>query len=62
MTAPSAFYRGEIAQAIHEAMAAHGGLITRDDLAAYSVRVGLAAHRDATAASSSRSRPARLAA
>ena len=37
---PSAFYRGEIAQAIHDAMAAHGGLITRDDLAAYSVRVG----------------------
>ncbi len=37
---PSAFYRGEIAQAIHEAMAAHGGLMTRDDLAAYSVRVG----------------------
>jgi gamma-glutamyltranspeptidase/glutathione hydrolase len=36
---PSAFYRGEIAQAIHEAMAANGGLITRDDLAAYSVRV-----------------------
>ena len=37
---PSAFYRGEIAQAIHDAMAAHGGLITREDLAAYSVRVG----------------------
>jgi gamma-glutamyltranspeptidase / glutathione hydrolase len=37
---PSAFYRGEIAQTIHDAMAAHGGLITRDDLAAYSVRVG----------------------
>ncbi|MGH7305732.1 MAG: gamma-glutamyltransferase [Candidatus Rokuibacteriota bacterium] len=37
---PSAFYRGEIAQAIHEAMASHGGLITRDDLAAYAVRVG----------------------
>src|SRR5215475_243021 len=37
---PSAFYRGEIAQAIHDAMAANGGLITRDDLAAYSVRVG----------------------
>jgi gamma-glutamyltranspeptidase / glutathione hydrolase len=36
---PSAFYRGEIAQTIHDAMAAHGGLITRDDLAAYSVRV-----------------------
>jgi len=37
---PSAFYRGEIAQTIHDAMAAHGGLITRADLAAYSVRVG----------------------
>ena len=37
---PSAFYRGEIAQSIHDAMAANGGLITRDDLAAYSVRVG----------------------
>ena len=36
---PSAFYRGEIAQTVHDAMAAHGGLITRDDLAAYSVRV-----------------------
>jgi len=35
-----AFYRGEIAQTIHDAMAAHGGLITREDLAAYSVRVG----------------------
>jgi len=35
---PSAFYRGEIAQTIHDAMATHGGLITRDDLAAYSVR------------------------
>jgi gamma-glutamyltranspeptidase / glutathione hydrolase len=37
---PDAFYRGELAQVIHEAMAANGGLITRDDLAAYSVRVG----------------------
>ena len=37
---PDAFYRGEIAQTIHDAMAAHGGLITREDLAAYSVRVG----------------------
>lgn len=36
---PSAFYRGAIAQAIHDDMAAHGGLITRDDLAAYQVRV-----------------------
>src|SRR5712664_1818272 len=37
---PAAFYRGAIAGAIHEAMAAHGGLITREDLAAYEVRVG----------------------
>jgi gamma-glutamyltranspeptidase / glutathione hydrolase len=37
---PDAFYRGELAQVIHEAMAANGGLITRDDLAAYGVRVG----------------------
>lgn len=37
---PQAFYRGAIAQAIHEDMAAHGGLITREDLAAYTVRVG----------------------
>ena len=37
---PSAFYRGAIAQAIADEMAAHGGLITRDDLAAYEVRVG----------------------
>ena len=37
---PDAFYRGELAQVIHEAMAANGGLITRDDLAAYSVSVG----------------------
>ena len=37
---PDAFYRGEIAQAIHDSMATNGGLITRDDLAAYSVRVG----------------------
>lgn len=36
---PSAFYRGAIAQAIHEAMATHGGLITREDLASYGVRV-----------------------
>jgi gamma-glutamyltranspeptidase/glutathione hydrolase len=35
-----AFYRGAIAQAIHEEMAAHGGLVTREDLAAYEVRVG----------------------
>jgi gamma-glutamyltranspeptidase/glutathione hydrolase len=36
---PDAFYRGAIAQAIHNDMAAHGGLITKDDLAAYRVRV-----------------------
>ena len=34
---PDAFYRGELAQAIHEEMAAHGGLLTREDLAAYEV-------------------------
>jgi gamma-glutamyltranspeptidase/glutathione hydrolase len=32
---PDAFYRGAIAQAIHEEMARHDGLVTRDDLAAY---------------------------
>ncbi|MGH7392625.1 MAG: gamma-glutamyltransferase [Candidatus Rokuibacteriota bacterium] len=36
---PDAFYRGALAQAIHDDMAAHGGLVTRDDLAAYQVRV-----------------------
>jgi gamma-glutamyltranspeptidase/glutathione hydrolase len=36
---PDAFYRGAIAQAIHNDMAANGGLITKDDLAAYQVRV-----------------------
>jgi gamma-glutamyltranspeptidase/glutathione hydrolase len=36
---PAAFYRGAIAQAIHDDMAAHGGLISREDLAAYRVRV-----------------------
>ena len=36
----AAFYRGALAGAIHDAMAAHGGLITREDLAAYEVRVG----------------------
>ena len=36
---PDAFYRGAIAQAIHNDMAAHGGWITKDDLAAYQVRV-----------------------
>jgi gamma-glutamyltranspeptidase/glutathione hydrolase len=35
-----AFYRGAIAQALHDEMAAHGGLVTREDLAAYEVRVG----------------------
>jgi gamma-glutamyltranspeptidase/glutathione hydrolase len=37
---PSAFYRGAIAQAIAEEMAAHGGLVTKDDLATYEVRTG----------------------
>jgi gamma-glutamyltranspeptidase / glutathione hydrolase len=37
---PAAFYRGAIAQAISDEMAAHGGVITKDDLAAYQVRVG----------------------
>ncbi|HEY7649433.1 MAG TPA: gamma-glutamyltransferase, partial [Methylomirabilota bacterium] len=37
---PDAFYRGPIAQAIHDDMAAHGGLLTREDLAAYRVRIG----------------------
>jgi gamma-glutamyltranspeptidase/glutathione hydrolase len=36
---PDAFYRGEIADAIHAEMARHDGLLTRDDLAAYQVRV-----------------------
>jgi gamma-glutamyltranspeptidase/glutathione hydrolase len=36
---PAVFYRGAIARAIVEEMAGHGGLITRDDLAAYEVRV-----------------------
>ena len=36
---PDAFYRGALAQAIHEEMAAHGGLLTREDLASYEVRV-----------------------
>ena len=34
-----AFYRGPIADAIHEDMARNGGLITRDDLAAYRPRI-----------------------
>jgi len=36
---PDAFYRGALAQAIHNDMAANGGFITKDDLAAYQVRV-----------------------
>jgi gamma-glutamyltranspeptidase/glutathione hydrolase len=36
---PDVFYRGALAQAIHNDMAANGGLITKDDLAAYQVRV-----------------------
>ncbi len=35
---PDAFYRGAIAQAIDAEMAAHGGIVTRADLAAYAVR------------------------
>src|SRR5262249_674641 len=35
----AAFYGGAIAQAIHNDMVANGGLITKDDLAAYSPRV-----------------------
>src|SRR5439155_3011611 len=37
---PAAFYRGAIAQAIHDDMARNGGLIGKADLAAYQVRVG----------------------
>jgi gamma-glutamyltranspeptidase/glutathione hydrolase len=36
---PDAFYRGAIAQAIVDEMARGGGLITREDLAAYEARV-----------------------
>jgi gamma-glutamyltranspeptidase/glutathione hydrolase len=36
---PDVFYRGALAQAIHNDMAANGGLITKDDLAAYQPRV-----------------------
>jgi gamma-glutamyltranspeptidase/glutathione hydrolase len=36
---PAAFYRGAIAQAIHDEMKAGGGVLTKDDLAAYEVRV-----------------------
>jgi len=35
----AAFYRGAIADAIAHEMAAHGGLITKEDLAAYETRV-----------------------
>jgi gamma-glutamyltranspeptidase/glutathione hydrolase len=37
---PDVFYRGALAQALVDEMAAHGGLITKGDLAAYEVRVG----------------------
>jgi gamma-glutamyltranspeptidase / glutathione hydrolase len=37
---PDAFYRGAIADAIADEMARGGGLISKDDLAAYEVRVG----------------------
>lgn len=36
---PDVFYRGELADAIHDEMARHDGLLTRDDLAAYRIRV-----------------------
>jgi gamma-glutamyltranspeptidase/glutathione hydrolase len=36
---PSAFYRGAIAQAIHEEMAATGGFLRKSDLEAYAPRV-----------------------
>jgi gamma-glutamyltranspeptidase/glutathione hydrolase len=36
---PAAFYRGALAQAIADEMAAHGGLVTTEDLATYEVRV-----------------------
>src|SRR5260370_21083884 len=35
----AAFYRGEIAQAIHEEMWVKGGMLTKDDLARYAPRV-----------------------
>jgi gamma-glutamyltranspeptidase / glutathione hydrolase len=35
---PAGFYEGETAQLIEKEMAAHGGLITRDDLRAYEAR------------------------
>ena len=34
-----AFYKGAIAQAIHEEIQAHGGFLTKEDLAAYAVRL-----------------------
>ena len=36
---PDAFYRGAIAQAIHEEVQGGGGFLTRDDLAGYEARV-----------------------
>lgn len=36
---PSAFYRGEIAERIHEHIRDHDGWLTKDDLAAYAPRV-----------------------
>ena len=36
---PSAFYRGAIAQMIHEEMGLKGGFLTKDDLAGYAPRV-----------------------
>ncbi len=35
---PDAFYRGAIAQAIHEEVQGHGGFLTKDDLAGYEAR------------------------
>jgi gamma-glutamyltranspeptidase/glutathione hydrolase len=36
---PDAFYRGELAQAIHAEMRRGGGVLTREDLAAYRARI-----------------------
>ncbi len=44
---PDAFYRGEIAEAIVRSIQAHGGLMTRDDLAGYQVKVDRAPVRGA---------------
>jgi gamma-glutamyltranspeptidase/glutathione hydrolase len=41
---PDAFYRGALARAICDEMASHGGLITPEDLAGYSVRVAEPLH------------------